>query len=128
MFELGVITPIRNKRSVVRTLLQGADSLASEKEDKTKEVGHIQKGLKRKHKQTLGFQHHATKDKSREHQNQRNQQETILLHAINLPYISKQLARIFKSYDIPQTDRHCEVPVGAPESQNRQRDRGWGGV
>ena len=77
-FELE-IKPIRTQTT--RTLLQRAEMLVSEKDDKTKEVE--QTGPENERLQT--------EDNSRQ-------------HVISLPYISKlskQLARIFKSHDIP---------------------------
>ena len=91
---------LEHKRSVVRTLLQRTENLITKEEDKNTEVDHIKKVLKANGYKTWMF--NTT-------QPMRRKENTTIetsrrQHAIGLPYISKlseQVARIFKSYNIP---------------------------
>ena len=81
---------LEHKRSVVRTLLQRAENLITEEEDKNIELDNIKKVLKGNGYKT--WMENTTTETSRRQ------------HAIGLPYTSKlseQVARIFKSYNIP---------------------------
>ena len=92
---------LEHKRSMVRTLLQRAESLVSEKEDKTKEVEHIKKVLKMYGYKPWIF---STMQPERNQKKVNTREIKRRQHAIGQPYISKlsePLARVFKSYDIP---------------------------
>ena len=84
-----------------RTLLQRAENLITEEEeDKNTEVDHIKKVLKANGYKTWMFNttQPVRRKKNTTTETSRRQ------HAIGLPYISKlseQVARIFKSYNIP---------------------------
>ena len=85
---------------MVRTLLQRAENLITEEEDKNIEVDHIKKVLKANGYKTWMFN---TTQPMRRKENTTTE-TSRRQHAIGLPYISKlfeQVARIFKSYDIP---------------------------
>ena len=91
---------LEHKRSVVRTLLQRAENLITEEEDKNTEVDHIKKVLKANGYKTWMFN---TTQPMRRKENTTTE-TSRRQHAIGLPYISKlseQVARIFKSYNIP---------------------------
>ena len=91
---------LEHKRSVVRTLLQRAENLITEEEDKNTEVDHIKKVLKANGYKTWVF--NTTQPMKRKENT--TTETSRRQHAIGLPYISKlseQVARIFKSYNIP---------------------------
>ena len=90
--------------------MQRTESLTSEAEDKTKEVENIKKVLK-----TNGYKHWIfnTMQPRRNKANINTRETNIRQHAIVLPYISKlseQLARIFKSYDLPVYHKPINTP------------------
>ena len=85
---------------MVRTLLQRAENLITEEEDKNTEVNNIKKVLKANGYKTWMFN---TTQPMRRKENTTTE-TSRRQHAIGLPYISKlseQVARIFKSYNIP---------------------------
>ena len=89
-----------HKRSVVRTLLQRTENLLTEEEDKNTEVNHIKKVLKANGYKTWMFN---TTQPMRRKENTTTE-TSKRQHAICVPYIStlsEQVARIFKSYNIP---------------------------
>ena len=89
---------LEHKRSVVRTLLQRAETLITEEEDKNTKVDHIKKVLKANGYKTWMFN---TTQRKRRKENTTTE-ISRRKHAIGLPYISKlseQVARIFKSYN-----------------------------
>ena len=85
---------LEHLRSVVRTLLQRAENLITEEEDKNTEVDHIKKVLKANGYKTWMFN---TTQPMRRKENTTTE-TSRRQHAIGLPYISKlseQVARIF---------------------------------
>ena len=113
---------LEHKRSVVRTLLQRAENLITEEEDKNTEVDHIKKVLKanliteeedkntevdhiKKVLKANGYKTWMFNTTQPMRRKENTTTETSRRqHAIGLHYISKlseQIARIFKSYNIP---------------------------
>ena len=91
---------LEHKQSVVRTLLQRAENLITEEEDKNIEVDNIKKVLKGNGYKTWMF--NATQPMRRKENT--TTETSRRQHAIGLPYLSKlseQVARIVKSYNIP---------------------------
>ena len=113
---------LEHKRSVVRTLLQRAENLITEEEDKNTEVDHIKKVLKANGYKTWMFN---TMQPVRRKENTTTE-TSRRQHAIGLHYISKlseQIARIFKSYNIPVY--HKPINTLRVTEQQRQQSEGW---
>ena len=90
---------------MVRTLLQRAENLITEEEDKNTEVDHIKKVLKANGYKTWMFNITQPMRRKKNTTTETSRRQ----HAIGLPYISKlseQVARIFKSYNIPEENWH----------------------
>ena len=92
-----------HKRSVVRTLLNRADTHISDPLDKQAEIVHVKSVLKANGYQDWSFKVPNQPDKSKRVEHKQNKEKTTSIPPIGLPYIqglSEELQRIFGDHGI----------------------------
>ena len=90
---------------MVRTLLNRAENLVTQQEDKNKETSHIKKVLRTNGYKPWMFKIPKKKNKDEPENNKREHGENkTKKHPVGLPYtkgLSEELQRIFKSLGVP---------------------------
>ncbi len=132
--SIGKATTRKNtKKSVVRTLLNRAENLVTEQEDKHQETSHIKKVLRANGNKPCTFKSPEKKNKDEpENTNiEHGENKTTKKHPVRLPYtkgLSEELQRIFKSHGVPTPTYHkpsCTLRqmVVHPKDKNKKEQQ-----
>ncbi|XP_033112260.1 uncharacterized protein LOC117113123 [Anneissia japonica] len=102
--------PLEHKRGVVRTLLNRANSIVSDDQDKTSKVKHIRKALRRNDypdwflNREVSETHSRGRSTATSLEGYVNRRDQLRKYPVGIPYIkgvSEQIRRVMQSYDVP---------------------------